>query len=122
MAEVTLLPRKAFEIRLEDGTLINGKFSLWSIKRYCDLKKLSLSGLEQQLSADTISFDDICKLILCAVEHVYREKGEGMPYNDLNVCDWIEEMGGITGEKYTSLMAHAQSDLEQKESDEKKSQ
>ena len=122
MAEIVLLPRKSFEIVLDDKSVVRGQYSLWSVKRYCDLKKLSLAQLEDQLSAENIALDDIVKLILCAVEYTYRKENKGFSYTDVNVCDWIEELGGITSEKYQSLIGHARSEDSTEESGEKKSQ
>jgi hypothetical protein len=111
MAEINLLPAKEFEIILEDKSIIKGKFSLWSVKRYCDKKGLTLAGLENQLSQENISMDDLCVMLLCAVEHTSRVEKKGFAYTDMDVCDWIEQLGGITSEKYTMLMNHAKSDL-----------
>lgn len=124
MAEINLLPRKAFEITLDDKSIVKGQFSLWSIKRYCDKKNLSLSGLSEQLTAEKISFDDVCMLILCAVEHCSRVDKKGFAFTDMDACDWIDQLGGVTSDKYNSLMNHGRSEednTEVKESEEKKS-
>ena len=121
MASLNLLPRKSFEILLDDKSVVRGQYSLWSVKRYCDLKKLSLAQLEEQLSIENIALDDIVKLVLCAVEYTSRKENKGFSYTDVNVCDWIEELGGITSENYHLLIGHAKSEDESKPSEEKKS-
>jgi hypothetical protein len=122
MAELNLLPGKEFEITLNNGTVLKGKFSLWSVKRYCDKKKLSLQGLAEQMGQDKLDFEDITLMVLCAIEDISRREKKGFAYTDQDACDWIEELGGITGEKYTALMNHAKSDLEPvEENGEKKS-
>ncbi len=110
-ATVDLLPRKAFEITRVDGTKIKGQFTLWSVKRYCDKKKLSLAQLSEQMTEENISMEDICLLILCAVEDTFRREKKGFAYTDQDACDWIEEMGGILSGEYISLMNHARSEL-----------
>lgn len=111
-----LLPRKEFEFTLKDGTKIKGQFSLWAVKRFCDKLKLSLSQLGERLGADKVTFDDTCQVLLCAVEYTARKNKLPFSYNDVDACDWIEELGGLDGENYLALMRHAHSE------DEKKSQ
>ena len=120
---ITLLPRKAFEIKLADDSIIKGQYSLWTIKRYCDRKKLSLSQLSEQLSAENLSFDDICQLILSAVEYTSRKEKMPFPYNDIDACEWIDQLGGLGSDNFTALMNHAKSDEEtpEGEGEEKKS-
>lgn len=114
MASVSLLPRKEFEIHLDSGEVIKGKYSTWSVKRFCDRKKLPLSGLDTLLQADTATLDDVCLIILCAVEHTAREAGKPFSYTDFHVCNWIEEIGGLSSQVFADLMAHAGSETEQK--------
>ena len=112
--KLNLLPRKEFEITIEDGTVIKGQYSLWSIKRFCDLKGLSLSKLGDAMSLDNLSFDDLCSILLCAVEYKCRKTGEPFRFTDVDACEWIEWLGGIEGEDYIRLSSHASSDLDEK--------
>lgn len=121
MASIVLLPRKSFEIVLDDKSVVRGQYSLWSVKRYCDLKKLSLAQLEEQLSVENIALDDIVLLILTAVEYIARKEKKGFAYSDVDVCDWIEQLGGITSENYQNLIGHARSEDTSEPSEEKKS-
>jgi hypothetical protein len=112
MAKVDLLPRKEFTITLDSGEVIKGKYSLWAAKRFCDKKKLTLKQLVERLTEENMTLDDLVENILCAVEHCQRESGLPFKYNDLNVCSWIEEMGGIGSDQYNLLVGHAFSELE----------
>jgi len=112
MAKIDLLPRKEFTITLDSGEVITGKYSLWAAKRFCDKKKLTLNSFIERLSADNMTFDDLTENILCAVEHKQREEGKPFKYSDFNVCEWIEELGGIDSEDYTKLVGHALSELD----------
>lgn len=116
MAKLDLLPRKEFVITLDSGE-IKGKYSLWAIKRFCDKKGLSLMELQQRLTAEKSTMDDVIQTILCAVEHSQREAGKPFSYSDFDVCNWIEELGGIQSENFLKLQAHAYVE----EGDEKKS-
>ena len=113
MAVINLLPRKEFEITLNSGEIIKGKFSLWSVKRYCDKRKLTLQQLETQLKVENAEFEDICQMVLCAVEDASRREKKGFAYTDQDVCDWIEEMGGLMSDSYAMLMNHARSEDEE---------
>lgn len=128
MAELNLLPRKEFEIHFKEAVnpdltnkVIKGQFSLWSVKRYCDKKKLSLSGLALQMEESSMSLDDMALMLLCAVEYTSKKNKEGFAYSDIDACDWIEELGGLTGEKYLELMNHANSEISNNDTGEKKS-
>lgn len=111
---LNLLPRKEFEITLEDGTIINGQFSLWAVKRFCDKLKLTLSQLGERMQADKVTMDDTCQVLLCAVEYKTRKAGKPFGYTDIDACDWIERLGGIESENYLNLMRHAGSEDEKK--------
>lgn len=112
---VNLLPRKEFELIL-NGQTIEGKYCLWAIKRMCDKKKWSIKDLSVQLSADKMTFDDLCEFILCAVEYKVRKNKKPFMYTDVDVCDWLEELGGVDSEEVTALMNHAHSEIEEKKS------
>jgi hypothetical protein len=119
-ATLNLLPRKEFEITLISGEVIKGKYSLWAVKRFCDKKGLSLKELQQRLTSEKTTFDDVIETVLCAVEHSQRENKKPFTYTDFDVCSWIEELGGMTSENYKLLQGHAASEME--ESEEKKTE
>lgn len=120
MAELKLLPRKEFEILLDSGEVIAGKYSLWSVKRFADKKGFTLINLQDYMDKENMTMDDVCEILLCAVEYVSRKNNVSFSYSDVDACEWIEELGGMLGEKYLALTQHASSDLEAVESDEKK--
>lgn len=107
MATIELLPRKEFKIVI-DTQVIPGKFGTWSLKRFCMKKGYSLQQLGEALSKN-LSIDDMVEFILCAVEQSFRElkSKEAFPYNDVDACMWIDEMGGISGGDVNRLFAHA---------------
>ncbi len=111
---IELLPHKEFVLNLNSGTIIKGQFALWSVKRFCDKKKLALSQLESALKEDTLSFDDLCLLLLCAVEYVCRTEKQPFTYTDIDACNWIEEMGGLLSDDFNALMKHSGSEEEKK--------
>lgn len=112
MIKINLLPRKEFEIILDDKT-VKGKYGTWSGKRFCDIKGLTLPELFEYLKRGS-SFDDVCLQILCAVEYSCRKDGKPFSYTDIDVCEWIDEMGGIVSEDFKKLCLHASDEQEKK--------
>ena len=104
---IELKPRKEFVIRLE-GLNIPGKFGTWALKRFCMKKNYSLVQLGEALSTK-LTIDDMSEFILCAVEQSFRElkTKESFPYSDVDVCAWIDELGGIGSEEVSKLFNHA---------------
>lgn len=121
MADINLLPRKEFEIVLNDGTIIPGKYCTWAMKRFGDKKGYSLKQLEEITSADKMSFDDACTILLCSIEYMSRKNGKPFSWTDVNLCDWIDELGGLMSEKVMRLFAHAQDEYNESK-EEKKSE
>lgn len=114
-ATIELLPRKEFRITLESGQSITGKFGTWALKRFTSKKNISLIQAGELFSNLTV--DDLVDYILCAVEQSFREAktGTSFPYNDVDVCAWIDELGGVGSEHVNSLFNHA-GDTEEKKS------
>lgn len=119
MAELNLLPRKEFEILLKSGVKITGKYGFWPVKRFTDKKGIKLSQLREYLSPANITIDDMCEIILCAIEYLARKEKREFKYTDMDACEWIEEMGGLDSEMYQNLCNHAGDPLEE-DDDEKK--
>lgn len=119
MININLLPRKEFEI-LYDGKVIPGKFGTWSAKRFSDLKKLSLKQLGTYLDKE-LSLSDVCLNILCAVEYAARKRGDKFIHTEMDVCEWIDEMGGVHSDMFLELCSHAKSELAEIEDEKKNS-
>lgn len=104
---IELKPRKEFVITLESGEAISGKFGTWALKRFCMKKSLTLSQLS--IALNDFAIDDAVEFILSAVEQSFRElkTKEAFPYSDIDVCSWIDELGGISSEEVTKLFNHA---------------
>lgn len=101
-AKLNLLPRKVFEIVLEDGAIIKGQFGTWALKRFTDKFGLSLGEAEQKLQSISGAID----YILTAVEYIVRKEKQPYEYNDMNACDWIDALGGHNSEQFLSLLKH----------------
>ncbi len=107
-----LFPGKEFRITLKSGEVIEGKFSTWAYKRFCMKLGLSDKKLVARLSEDESSWSDNIEMVLCAVEHKFREKGLALKFTDFDACNWVEELGGIASDNYVNLVRHASSELD----------
>lgn len=114
---LNLLPRKEFEITLNSGDTIKGKYGTWAAKRFCDKQNLSIvQFIEKFGEVSKLSFNDIVLLILCSVEYAWRKENRGaFVYSDVDACEWVEELGGFGSEAYNRLFAHFSSDVESTE-------
>ncbi len=104
-ATIKLLPRKEFEITLEDDTVIKGQFGTWALRRYCDKMGYTLKSAGEHLGDPGIG--DILEYILAAVEGKARATGAAFSYNDVHVGAWIDELGGITSPDFVRLFNHS---------------
>jgi len=123
MAVLNLLPRKEFEIILNDGSKVTGRFSYWAEKRFCEKKGLTLTQYGQvyaKENVDKLTFDDLVLPVMYSVEYLRRKKKETVDFNEIDVCDWLEELSnGDT----TRLISHfIVSEENRPANDEKKSE
>jgi hypothetical protein len=82
-AKLNLLPRKKFEIVLEDGTVIEGQSGMWAINRLTKGKR----------SETDTDMDAAAAWALAAVEQTYREKGGvNFPYTDVHAFAWFDQL------------------------------
>lgn len=114
---IELKPRKEFVITLKSGESIPGKFGTWALRRFCMKKNYTLVQMGAAFSAN-LSIDDMTEFILSAVEQSFRElkSKDSFPYTDIDVCAWIDEMGGIGSEDVTRLFNHAGDEQKKTES------
>lgn len=100
-----LTERGYYQIVLSDNTVIPIRFSTWTLKRFCELRgNLTLQQLFEVLGAGGATLNDFVLLILCAAECVAKEKKEQFTYGDVEVCNWIDDMGGMGSEKFRELV------------------
>lgn len=115
MATINLLPRKEFEITLDDGTVIPGKFGTWALRRLTDRYKVSLTDANKVLG----TLSGLLDYLLCAVEYSARKNSQPFSYTDFHVAEWVDELGGIGSENYINLMKHTEEEtlVEQKKTE-----
>ena len=96
--------RGQFELTLSDGKKIPMRFCTWSLKRFCQLQKIGPSDIGEALSGQT-SLDAIVNLLRSAAEYPLYSIGITPEFTEIEVCDWIDDMGGMGSKKFQDIMA-----------------
>lgn len=93
------------KLKLSDGKELPLYFGTWSLSRFCEINgNLSFSAM-QELFASEISFKHIISLLLCSAEHYARKNKLPFDYTDIDAADWLDEIGGMTGEQFGEVMS-----------------
>lgn len=96
--------RGQFELTLSDGKKIPLRFCTWSLKRFCQLQGIGPSEIGEALSG-TNTIDAIVNLLRAAAEYPLYKEGLTPSFTEMEVCDWIDDMGGMTSKKFQDIMA-----------------
>lgn len=115
-----LTERGYYQIILSDGTIIPIRFSTWTLKRFCEVRNnLTLAELFSILGSGGATLNDFVLLIVCAAECAAKEKKVDFTYTDFDACNWIDEMGGLNGEKFKEMVSVLQASMQGDESKKK---
>ena len=96
--------RGQFELTLSDGKKIPMRFCTWSLKRFCQLQGIGPSDIGEALSGQT-SLDAIINLLKAAAEYPLYSQGITPSFSEIEVCDWVDDMGGMGSKKFQEVMA-----------------
>jgi hypothetical protein len=64
---------------------------------------MTLSQLQDALSSG-MTLSGFISLMLCAAEYVSIKENKEFTYTDMDASDWIDEMGGIAGSGFISML------------------
>jgi len=95
--------RGQFELTLSDGKKIPMRFCTWSLKRFCQLQGIGPSDIGEALSGQT-SLDAIINLLKAAAEYPLYSQGITPTFTEIQVCDWVDDMGGMGSPKFQEVM------------------
>jgi hypothetical protein len=95
--------RGQFELTLSDGKKIPMRFCTWSLKRFCQLQGIGPSEIGEALSGQT-SLDAIINLLKAAAEYPLYSQGITPTFTEIEVCDWVDDMGGMGSTKFQEVM------------------
>ncbi len=96
--------RGQFELTLSDGKKIPMRFCTWSLKRFCQLQGIGPSDIGEALSGQT-SLDAIINLLKAAAEYPLYSQGITPTFTEIEVCDWVDDMGGMGSSKFQEVMS-----------------
>ena len=96
--------RGQFELTLSDGKKIPMRFCTWSLKRFCQLQGIGPSDIGEALSGQA-SLDAIINLLKAAAEYPLYSQGITPNFTDIEVCDWVDDMGGMASKRFQDVMA-----------------
>jgi hypothetical protein len=96
--------RGQFELTLSDGKKIPMRFCTWSLKRFCQLQGIGPSDIGEALSGQS-SLDAIINLLKAAAEYPLYSQGITPTFTDIEVCDWVDDMGGMGSSKFQEVMS-----------------
>ena len=96
--------RGQFELTLSDGKKIPMRFCTWSLKRFCQLQGIGPSEIGEALSGQS-SLDAIINLLKAAAEYPLYSQGITPNFTDIEVCDWVDDMGGMASKRFQEVMA-----------------
>ena len=96
--------RGQFELTLSDGKKIPMRFCTWSLKRFCKLQGIGPSEIGEALSGQS-SLDAIINLLKAAAEYPLYSQGITPKFTEIEVCDWVDDMGGMGSPKFQDVMS-----------------
>ena len=114
-----------FELKLKETT-IPLRWGTWAMKRFCELENKTLMDLINVLSSGVYNLDTIVHIVQAAAESGYKSLKKPIDFEEFDVCNWIDEVGGLTAKdgQLVEFMKYMQNsmvpELKGKSTDEKK--
>jgi hypothetical protein len=100
-----LKERGYYTIELEGGKQIPIRFSTWTLVRFSELKgDISIQTLFELLGTGGATLKDFIYLIKAAAECAALEKDQSFSPSEKEVCEWIDDLGGMSSEKFAELV------------------
>lgn len=88
------------QLKLPNGKTIDLKWGTWAMKRTCELRGMSLMELLTTLEKGSFDLSFIIAILQsCAEYPQYKAAGKHIEISDIEVCEWIDECGGIGSEQ-----------------------
>ena len=95
--------RGHFNLSLSDGKVVPLRFCTWSSKRFCQLQGIGPTEISSALSGAN-ALDAVVNLIRAAAEYPFIKEGRTPDFKEIDVCDWIDDIGGIGGQQFQDIM------------------
>lgn len=114
-----------YELKLKTTT-IPLRWGTWAMKRFCELENKTLMELIKVLSSGEYNLDTVVHIVQASAESGYKSLKKPVDFEEFDVCDWIDEVGGLTAKEgqLVEFMKYMQNsmvpDLKSSSTDEKK--
>lgn len=136
-ASLELLPRQQFILGLTDGSQIAGQFGTYATSLFGKKKNLTLIEIKKNFLIEiknedgstkvddngNIHYDvrlhDMIDFIMCACESSARQKGERFSFNDIQLCQWVDDYAAESGEQNVLITLYGHSIVKAKEGEKK---
>lgn len=83
-----------FELKLNNN-IIQLKWGTWSMREFCKLKNITIDKYFEVLGGNQYDLDVIVNLIYIGYKSACISNKKEIEYTEDDVCDWIDEIGGI---------------------------
>lgn len=104
---VELLPGGEFIITDSKEQKIKGRFSMYALDRFCDLKKVDSYLILLEKITIGMRLKDYADLILIAFQDYHRKRPEDVKMEMSDVMDMVDELGGVSSTAFNDLIKHA---------------
>lgn len=96
--------RGIYVLKRDDGSEVELLFRTWTFQRFCELNgDISYQQMIELLTG-SIGIKQMADLLLCAAEYSYLKAKKPFPFANIDACEWIDEMGGISGAAFLSVI------------------
>lgn len=107
--KLDLLPAGAFVINKQDGTKVQGRFSMYMLDRFCESLKVDSYLVMYNKLLKGAKLHEYATLIQMAIEDYHRSDFKAAGLSVEKVMDEIIDsaLGGISTEDFDALIGHA---------------
>lgn len=110
-----------YTIESQSGANIDIAFTTWTFRKFSQRKSMSVDQLFKYIQGKNeegffFTHEDMLSLMLIGAEYMCLKKGEPFRFTDIDACDWMDDLGGLSGQKLkemTVVMISALFDLDQ---------
>ena len=74
---------------------IDLKWGTWAMREFCKDMNITIDQYFELVGGKVLDLDVIIKLIYAGYKSACNSKKEPIEYTENDVCDWIDEIGGV---------------------------
>lgn len=74
---------------------IDLKWGTWAMREFCKDKGVTIDQYFELIGGKILDIDTVIKLVYAGYKSACNSKKEPIEYTENDVCDWIDEIGGI---------------------------